>query len=364
MISASPLRRWLVPARGAAATDRALGIDIGSRRIKIVELVKSEGGSSLAWALDEPAPAAMFSSEGFLEPQAAARVIARMLEGRAAGEPVRSVVLPSPAVRVRCYPVEGGEAKLRARLAEDVELRIPGVDPSMVHFAIAPSSDTPAEASEAAHYVGAAARKDAIRAYAGAAAAPDGRPARVTAVPLALANLHAALHPDELDSPVALIHVGHQRTDIVIVHGGAPVLSRPSPVGTEGLLRGMRTVRPELSPADAETALVDGGEGSGEVVDEWSGRLWNTLRTANGAAARQLEGATSQAPLSVRLSGGGVKYGSVWDRFAERAGFRPGVLDPSIGWSPGGSQAYFPALAPAFGAALEALDAPIRNDED
>ena len=363
MVSVSRIRSWLLPPSAALVTDRALAVDIGARRIKMVELQKSEAGPMVSWALDEPTPAAIFSADGALEPQAAARVVSRLVEGRG-GEALRSVLLPSAAMRVRRYRGEGGEVKLRSRLAEDVELRIPGFDPSLVHFAMAPASDTPPEGSEAAHYVGAAARKDVIRAYAGAVAVQGARPPRVTGVSVALANLHAVLHPEETGAPVALVHVGHGRTDIVVVQGEAPVLSIQLPLGGEGLVLGMRRLRPEMSATDAEAALVEGAEGTGQVVDEWATRLEGALRTANGAAARQLDGHAAEAPLSVRLSGGAVKYGSVWDRFAERSGYRAGVLDPSVRWSAGATQVYFPALAPAFGAALEALEAPVTNLED
>ena len=207
----------------------------------------------------------------------------------------------------------------------------------------------------------AAARRDAIRAYAAAGSAADLRPLRLAAPAAALANLDAALHPEEVDRAVLLLHVGSVRSELVVVHGGAPLLALPVVQGTEHLFDRLRAGAG--GDASDPEALLEGPEGAAAAaLDEWVGRLRGSHRTAVGAAERHLRRSLDELP--VRLSGGIARFPAVVERLAAAVPAPVAVLDPFARFgAPPGGEAFGPALVLALGAALEARAALGPADE-
>ncbi|HEX6369842.1 MAG TPA: hypothetical protein VF006_13065 [Longimicrobium sp.] len=342
-----------------------MGADLGVRRIKLVGLGGAAGRAELLWAVDVPTPGGIFGPEGQFDSVAAGRVLAQLLAGSPGPGPVPgAVLLPSAALRVRRLQTAASDpAALTRILAEDSELRVPGVPVEGLYHAVCALGDTPAgtRGDAGGALVAAAARRDAIRAYAAAGSAADLRPLRLAAPAAALANLHAALHPDEVDGAVLLLHIGSVRSELVVVHGGAPLLALPVVQGTEHLFDRLRAGAGG-DAFDPETVLQAPDGAAAAALDEWVGRLRGSHRTAVGAAERHLRRSLDELP--VRLSGGIACFPGVVERLAAVVPAPVAVLDPSARFgAPPGAETFGPALVLALGAALEARAALGPVDE-
>lgn len=342
--------------RSTGGTPGALvvGADVGVRRIKLAGLGGAAGAADLLWSVDVPTPGGIFGPEGQFDSVAAGRVLAQLLAGApAAGAVAGSVILPSAALRVRRLQTAALEpAALTRILAEDSELRVPGVPVEGLHHAVCTLGDTPPGARGDARraLLAAAARTDAIRAYGAAGSAAGIRPLRLSAPAVALANLHAAVHPDEVEDAVLLLHVGSARSELVVVHGGAPLLSLPVVQGTDQLFDRVRAAA-GAGAADPEALLRD--DGAAAALDEWIGRLRGSHRTALGAAERNLGRSLDELP--VRVSGGIARVSRVVERLAEAFPDPVRVLDPSLRFAGApGTESPGPAMVLALGAAMEA----------
>jgi hypothetical protein len=339
---------------GGRSTARVVvGVDIGLRRVKVAAVAAGEGPAELRWALDIPTPAGIFGAEGQFDGVAAGRVLAQLFAGTPAPGPFAgAVLLPSLAVRVRrLQTAVGAGPALQRMLAEDSELRVPGVSVEALHHVVSTLRDTPADPSGDGprSYVAAAARRDAVRAYSAAGTAGGVEPLRLAVPAVALANLHRELHPDE-EIPVVLIHVGSVRSELVVVDGGAPVLSLPLVQGGDHLFHAIRAAGrpdPDLALRDAESTFP--------ALEEWIDRLRGSYRTAVGAAERYLRRDLQQVP--VRLSGGIARYPIVGEQLAAALPAPVGLLDPGIHHPVAAHDAFGPALVLALGAALEARNA-------
>ncbi|HEU4454814.1 MAG TPA: hypothetical protein VFR81_17220 [Longimicrobium sp.] len=335
------------------------------RRIKLAGLGGAAGRPELLWAVDVPTPGGIFGPEGQFDSVAAGRVLAQLLAGfPGSGAVPGAVLLPSAALRVRRLQTAASDAAALARiLAEDSELRVPGVPVEGLYHAVCALGDTPAGPGGDAGgaLVAAAARRDAIRAYAAAGSAAGLRPLRLAAPAAALANLHAALHPEEVDGAVLLLHVGTVRSELVVVHGGAPLLALPVVQGTEHLLDRLREGAGGDAP-DPEALLEEPSGAAAAALDEWVGRLRGSHRTAVGAAERHLRRSLDELP--VRLSGGIARYPAVVERLATAVPAPVAVLDPGARFgAPPGAETFGPALVLALGAALEARAALAPADQ-
>ena len=332
-----------------------MGADIGARRIKVAGVAADVGSPELVWAVDVPTPAGIFGSDGQFDAVAAGRVLGQLLAGAPShGAVAGAVLLPVASLRVRRLQTAAVEqSALKRILADDSELRVPGVSVEGLHHAVYALSDTPAGArgDGGRHLVAAAARRDVIRAYSAAGAASGIEPLRLSAPAVALANLHRELHPGELDRPVLLIHVGSARSELVVVHGGAPLLSLPLVQGLDQLVDAIRSA-PSQESVDPDVLLRDPA-GSVPALEEWVGRVRGSHRTAVGAAERHLRSNLNELP--VRVSGGIARYPVVVERLAAAISAPVGVLDPSVRFREAGTADVFaPALVLAVGAALEA----------
>jgi Tfp pilus assembly PilM family ATPase/Tfp pilus assembly protein PilN len=332
-----------------------VGADVGVRRIKLAGLGGAAGAAELLWSVDVPTPGGIFGLEGQFDSVAAGRVLAQLLAGApAAGAVTGAVLLPSAALRVRRLQTAASDSAVLTRiLAEDSELRVPGVPVEGLYHAVCALGDTPpgprGDAGRA--LLAAAARRDAIRAYGAAGSAAGIRPLRLSAPAVALANLHAALHPDEVEGAVLLLHVGSARSELVVVHGGAPLLSLPVVQGTDQLFDRVRAAA-GAGAADPETLLQE-DDAAGAALDEWVGRLRGSHRTAVGAAERHLGRSLDELP--VRVSGGIARLPTVVERLAEAFPDPVRVLDPGVRFAGApGTESPGPALVLALGAAMEA----------
>lgn len=332
-----------------------VGADVGARRIKVAGVAAQDGVPELIWAVDVPTPAGIFGPDGHFDGVAVGRVLGQLLAGAPSHGPVAgAVLLPVAAVRVRrLQTAAGDQAALKRVLADDSELRVPGVSVEGLHHAVYTLGDTPpaARGDGGRAFVAAAARRDVIRAYSAAAAAAGIEPLRIAAPAVALANLHRELHANETDRPVLLIHVGSVRSELVVVHGGAPLLSLPLVQGLDHLFDAIRST--PGADVDPDVVLRETLPGAVPALDEWVARVRGSHRTAVGAAERSLR--CNLDVLPVRVSGGIARYPAVVERLAAGISAPVGLLDVSENLRGDGSADVFgPAMVLAVGAALEA----------
>lgn len=318
------------------------------------------GELALQWAVDVPTPAGIFGPDGQFDAVAAGRVLGQLLAGAPVHGPFSgAVLLPGVSLRVRRLQTAAtDQGALKRILADDSELRVPGVPVEGLHHAVYSLRDTPAgtRGDAGRSLVAAAARRDVIRAYSLAGASAGIDPLRVAAPAVSLANLHRALHPAELDEPVLLIHVGSLRSELVVVHGGAPLLSLPLVQGIDQLFDAVRGGSSD--GVDPDVLLRETGEPV-PALEDWVARVRGSHRTAMGAAERHLR--RSLQTLPVRLSGGIARYDVVVERLGAAIAAPVGVLDPAERFPHAASADVFgPALVLALGAALEARDAVLQ----
>jgi len=337
----------------------AIGVDLGVRRIKVVVLGMRDVRPELRWSVDVPTPAGVFGADGGFDSVAASRVLAQLLSGGpGGGAPAGAVVLPSTALRLRrLHAASGDQAVLAKALAEDSELRIPGVGTEGLFHATAMLGDTPSlPAGDGVRtFVAAAARRDAVRAYTAAASGAGVRAVRLSAPAVALANVHAELHPDERSRPTLLLHVGASRSDLVVVHHGAPVLGLSVVQGTDHLYERVAGASPGAAGGVEGVLRGEPGEEVVAAIDEWVNRIRGSHRTAVGAAEQRLR--TRLEALPVRVSGGVAEFDVVVARLAAGLGGEVAVLDPHDGFGGEAEGRAGPASVLAIGSALEALAA-------
>lgn len=157
------------------------------------------------------------------------------------------------------------------------------------------------------------------------------------------------LHPEEQDRPVLLLHIGSQRSDLVVVHRGGLLLSLSVVLATQQLLD--RFPVPD-SRHDEVQRSTDAAPDAQAALQEWIGRLRGSHRTALGAAERHL--GSSVDTLPVRVSGGAVRYPMLMDALARGLEAQVDVLDPRPAQSSADGDWYGPAMVVALGSALEA----------
>lgn len=325
------------------------------QRIKLVAVSGTPDEPEVPWTLDVATPGGIFGSDGQFDSVAAGRALTQLLADAPGAVRSGAVVLPSAVLRVRRLVTPVGDAvSLRRAFAEDSELRVSGVPVEQLHHAVSAFGDTPDGngGNAAPQAVAAAVRRDALRAYTAAGASAGLASPRLTVPAVALANVHAAVHREERDQPVLLLHVGAGRSDVVVVHGGRLLLSLPIVLGHQQLVD--RLV-PSQSGGGGDPGAVLQSEDARVALDEWVGRLRGSHRMAVGAAERHLHCTIEELP--VRISGGICRYPGVVEALSVGIGVPVGLLDPRSRFGGSSSDWFGPAMVPALGAALEALAA-------
>lgn len=340
-----------------------LGLDLGTRRIKIVVIGGTVDAPVVRWVAEEATPAGLFDAFS-LNQAVASRPLRSLLERHPAGRAEVTVLLPAHAVRVRLrrLRVATRSEALRA-LSLDPALRIPGIDAAALSFACHLLNTPTDPAGDTRPVLGAAGRWEVIRAAQQLVSGASRQRQRVAAEVIALANLHRMLHPAEITAGcrALLIHVGYSRAELIVVQEGVPLLSHSLP-GIETPLERARQTTSGRSLQSLELALGDDLAGSGrisgmeEALEEWLIRLEQEIRRVAGAAARELGGSADPSSFSsLRISGGAARVSRIREALESRLGTPVHLLDPIIRFPfPSDFAKSAPAFAPALGAALEA----------
>ena len=131
-------------------------------------------------------------------------------------------------------------------------------------------------------------------------------PALVDVDAFALHNAFELNYPDSLNGVVALVNIGHEVTNINILDGGVPILTRDITVGTRRFKEDLQRER-GLSPDDA-SALVQGYDRSPHLDAVIEGRGEEIAVGIERAAAFLASSSRSAGQVkSVFLCGGGAR---------------------------------------------------------
>lgn len=347
--------------RGARAL--RVGLDLGTRRFKAVGLPMEPHTREVAFAIDVPASAGVQPDALSGDPSVFGRELGGVLGGPLPAGSEVSVVLPSSALRVRRVTLAAMDQSSTIRaLAQDAVLRVPGVDPAGHHydFHVLDTPQSPVGGTRSILAV--AADRRVVRAAQDAILAAGYVPGRMGVLAVSLANLHSRVHANEAEAGqrVVLIHVGHMRTELILLDGGTPVFTHEALFGMHALVERARRTLPDYGYGAIETML---GEGDAtipaEVFGEWVARAQQELRLTLGAAARDGGGSSDPAHLlAIRLSGGAARSAELRRQLEVALGRSVSVLDADSEFDvPAGDRAtYTPALAAALGVVLHPGD--------
>lgn len=343
--------------RGARAL--RVGLDLGTRRFKAVGLPMEPLTREVAFAIDVPASAGVQPDALSGDPSVFGRELGGVLGGPLPAGSEVSVVLPSSALRVRRLTLAAMDQSSTIRaLAQDAVLRVPGVDPAGHHYDFHVLDTPQTSVGGTRSILAVAADRRVVRAAQDAILAAGYVPGRMGVLSVSLANLHSRLHANEAEAGqrVVLIHVGHMRTELILLDGGVPVFTHEALFGMHALVERAKRTLPDYGYGAIETML---GEGDAtipaEVFSEWVARAQQELRLTLGAAAREGGGSSDPAHLlAIRLSGGAARSAELRRQLEAALGRPVGVLDADSEFDmPEGDRAtYTPALAAALGVVL------------
>lgn len=146
-------------------------------------------------------------------------------------------------------------------------------------------------------------------------------------VPFALHNAFERSYPEARDGSVALVNVGHETTNVILLDDGAPVLVRDLSFGSRRIRESLQRER-GLTAEKAE-AVVQGRDGSvelGSLVVDRAEELAVGIERALAFVAAQANG--NGGVGRIFLSGGGARVPGMVDALAARLGIRTELANP------------------------------------
>ena len=287
----------------AKPATHVLGIDLGSRYIKIVELRRQGDGIALdSWPVILPTPAGSIDGGQVVDSNQVADALKEACRVHRFG--TKKVILDvagDPMVIVRVAEM----AKLSGRdLKDAVEFEIGRhsqfpIDELVYDFAIIEHPDAPPEA-ENMEVLLAAAHEEAVNSAVKAVMDARLRPVGVDVIPLAVARSAVlSVGPEATEKTICCVHIGATSTLIVMVRKGLPNFVRFLPTGGDGLTEAVRNAgiadeeaAERVKRAFADLSLLAGYEappGEYETVFEVSDTSAEETLPAEGDEATLLD---------------------------------------------------------------------------
>jgi type IV pilus assembly protein PilM len=344
----------------------ALGVDIGSTAIKVVELsgngqAAGNGGAARA-AVSVPTPAKALEEGRITDPALVGRALREALQAagirtRRAVAAVNGQVALMREVRMPQLPPD--EMRQAARF--EVERYLPYPIAEVTFDTVVVGENQEGGATKADVLV-VAARTDVLQQHAAALQAAGLEPAVLEVEPLAVVRAVASRAPAE--HVTACIHIGSSVTMILVAEGEVPRVIRTVAFGTAQLLEaassrlGATGEPPEVLQARVASAGSDGVPGLREAVDDSLASLVTEIRRSLEYYGGRYRAAV---PDRIVVTGGGAALPGITasltaaldmpvelgDPFADLGGF-PGQAAPQAA----------PAYAVAAGLARRGVDEP------
>lgn len=322
------------------------GLDISPGRIKLVGVAHGPEGPVVVCAADEVLGTSAGATTRF-DPAAVGAAAAEILS-RARVRPERAALAlgPGDAVARRLTVVSQERTQMLAALSVQLGQAL-GAEVAAPRVGFAPLAALSPAAARLTVFA-AAARPEAVLAQQRAVAAAGWEQGPVTTTAVALVNAWRSCRPAGAgDGRAVLLHVGESAALWVVLDG-------EDPVALDAPLVGVASVRDRVvgragqgDPADALPAAVLG---------EWAGRLRQEI--ARGLQPLRRDGAAAEpGTYEVWVSGGGARMKGFLAALSEALATPVHLFDPlaELGWTGSAAETFGPALAPALGAALQAL---------
>jgi type IV pilus assembly protein PilM len=217
-----------------------VGLDIGSGSVKAVSLRRSRTGWSLSGAAEVPVPAASDAGDAAgSEPTAVSETISQAFDALKLRRARVSAALAGHSVIVKRLQLPAmSQAELGEAIPWEAEQYIPfdltdvQLDYQVVN---GPNGQAPNATADAAKgtldILLVAAKRDRIDDRAAVIVQSGRTPVVLDVEAFALANAYQMNYPERNDPVVAMVHVGHSLTLVVLLERGEPVFTRDISIG-------------------------------------------------------------------------------------------------------------------------------------
>lgn len=311
-----------------------VGIDIGAASIRAVEVKNANRPTARIVRYGEVAlPEGSVRRGEVLEIGTVATALRRLWAN--SGFRTKDVVLGIGGPRVLSRDLSVPAAPL-AQIRESLPFHVQDLLPVPVAEAILdfyPLSESQGESGRVVNGLLVAAIKEAVSANVAAVTRAGLRPVQVDLIPFALVRALASRGR----GLTAMVSIGANTTNIVLVEGGVPQFVRIVPSGGDDITRAIST-RLELSPGQSETAKRELGLVSqavrpehravAEVIFEVGGEQVNAIRNTLTYYVNSKPGAVVE---QIVLSGGGSRLAGLPRALAELTGIPVVEAEPAGG---------------------------------
>jgi type IV pilus assembly protein PilM len=340
----------------------AVGVDIGSAAIKVVELSGDPTGNgdarAVRTAVSAPTPVGTLSEGRITNVPAVGRAIRELVQSagirtKRTVAAVNGQVALMREVRMPQLPPE--EIRQAARFEVERYLPYPIAEVTFDTVVVGENRDGGGAKMDV---LVVAARTDVLQHHAAAVAAAGLEPAVLEVEPLAV--MRAVAPGGAADQVTACIHVGSSVTMILVAEGQAPRVIRTVAFGTAQLLEAAaaRLGATGEAPAVLQARLTgspDGVPGLREAIDDSLSPLVTEIRRSleyYGGRYRAV------APERVVVTGGGAALPGIAASLTSALDMTVELGDPfaALGGPPAGIAAAGPAYAVAAGLAQRGVD--------
>lgn len=298
----------------------AIGIDLGSRRIKLAVVVAAEQGIVVDRLAELLVPPAMASGGAILDPEGLTEELARLFAEIEVRKPHVTLMVGGNDTFVRrlAMPRMSPQEALR-QLPHNQSLRLP-IDPAnnkLDIFVLDPDGDP-----NTMQTLIVAARKESILVRQRIAIEAGATLHAVDVDAFALFNVFEHCHSELLRDRATLVEVGYEKSLIVVVDRGSPSVARNAHIGISHLIEHLGTSN--LFPDEAERILRSDNPPAiySDAFRAWSDRLLEEVRRSAGAGRSEAH----TGPLYI--CGGGATIDGLASFLRDRIEGPVSVFDP------------------------------------
>jgi type IV pilus assembly protein PilM len=171
-----------------------------------------------------------------------------------------------------------------------------------------------------------AAKREVVENRIGLLADAGLKPTILDVDSFALHNAFERNYPNALSGIVALAHLGHETTHLIVHQNGVPIMVRDIPFGSRRLRESLQREQ-RLSAAEADE-IIQGGAAGSELQEFINDRI-EELALAIERAVAFLSAQSNRLELGrLFLSGGGARVPGLADALASRLNVRTEIANP------------------------------------
>jgi type IV pilus assembly protein PilM len=300
------------------------GLDIGSGYIKLVVIDHSSGEPAITDVVASPLiPDAIVDGE-IMDPVLVAETIRAVVDSAGLKRARIVASVGGHDVIIKKIPMDrASDADARQLMRWEAEQHVPfDMEGVQLDFQILdPESDDPEMA-----VLLVAAKREVVENRIGLLADAGLKPTILDVDSFALHNAFERNYPNALSGIVALAHLGHETTHLIVHQNGVPIMVRDIPFGSRRLRESLQREQ-RLSAAEADE-IIQGGAAGGELQEFINDRI-EELALAIERAVAFLSAQSNRLELGrLFLSGGGARVPGLVDALASRLNVRTEIANP------------------------------------